>query len=73
MTFFDRGTGIPADIIYKIINPFFSTKPRGEGTGLGLSISHGIVTDHGGELIIDSIEGDYTKIDILLPAGTNNG
>lgn len=73
VTFYDEGTGIPADIVNKIFNPFFSTKPRGAGTGLGLSISHGIITDHGGEIIIDSREGKYTKIDILLPTGTQHG
>ncbi len=72
VTFLDKGTGIPADIIDKAFNPFFSTKPRGVGTGLGLSISHGIATDHGGEITIDSSEGNYTKIDVILPTGTNN-
>lgn len=72
VTFMDQGTGIPADIIDKIFNPFFSTKPRGAGTGLGLSISHGIATDHGGEITIDSSEGNYTKINVILPTGTNN-
>jgi signal transduction histidine kinase len=73
VTFLDEGTGIPADIVNKIFNPFFSTKPKGAGTGLGLSISHGITTDHGGEIIIDSSEGNYTKIDVLLPTGTQHG
>jgi signal transduction histidine kinase len=72
VTFLDKGTGIPTDIINKIFNPFFSTKPRGVGTGLGLSISHGIATDHGGEITIDSSEGNYTKIEVILPTGTNN-
>jgi C4-dicarboxylate-specific signal transduction histidine kinase len=72
ITFFDQGIGIPAEIIHKIFNPFFSTKPKGVGTGLGLSISHGIVTDHGGEITIDSCEGNSTRIDILLPAGVKN-
>lgn len=69
---YDQGTGIPTQIIDKVINPFFSTKPAGRGTGLGLAISHGIITDHGGKLIIDSIEGDYTSITILLPAVPDN-
>jgi signal transduction histidine kinase len=73
ITFLDMGTGIPADIVNKIFNPFFSTKPRGAGTGLGLSISHGITTDHGGEIIIDSSVGKYTKIDVLLPTGSQHG
>ncbi|RJQ66325.1 MAG: HAMP domain-containing protein [Desulfobacteraceae bacterium] len=65
--FLDQGTGIPAEVIDKVINPFFSTKPTGRGTGLGLAISHGIVTDHQGKLIIESKEGHYTRVRVLLP------
>ncbi len=68
ISFYDRGMGIPADIIDKVINPFFSTKPSGKGTGLGLSISHGIIQDHGGKLGIESAEGEFTRIIIDLPA-----
>ncbi|NIO17279.1 MAG: PAS domain S-box protein [Deltaproteobacteria bacterium] len=68
VTFFDRGTGIPPQILDKVVEPFFSTKPKGAGTGLGLSISHGIITDHGGRLKIDSIEGVCTRVTIDLPA-----
>lgn len=67
VTFYDNGTGIPADILDRICNPFFSTKPTGVGTGLGLSISHSIIKDHGGQLIFDSVEGDYTNIIVDLP------
>lgn len=67
VTFYDHGTGIPANIIDKVMNPFFTTKPVGKGTGLGLSISHGIVSEHGGKLTIDSVEGKYTKVTISLP------
>ncbi|MBI2472327.1 MAG: PAS domain S-box protein [Planctomycetes bacterium] len=66
--FYDRGIGIPADIMNRIMNPFFTTKPVGKGTGLGLSISHGIISDHGGKLIIDSTEGKFTKVAVILPA-----
>ncbi len=65
--FNDRGTGIPRDILEKILNPFFSTKPTHIGTGLGLSISHGIISEHGGKFMVESIEGDFTKITIYLP------
>jgi signal transduction histidine kinase len=65
--FHDQGTGIASDALDKIINPFFSTKPKGEGTGLGLSISHGIVADHGGRLAVESVQGAYTKVQIDLP------
>ncbi len=65
--FFDKGTGIPEDVLDKICNPFFSTKPKGEGTGLGLSISHSIVKNHRGRLQFESIEGQYTKVIVDLP------
>lgn len=66
-TFFDTGTGIPENILDKISNPFFTTKPKGEGTGLGLSISHGIIENHGGKLRSESVEGEFTKVMIDLP------
>ncbi len=65
--FYDSGIGISQDIINKILNPFFSTKPSNVGTGLGLSISHGIVSDHGGKLLIESDMGEYTRVIIELP------
>lgn len=64
----DYGTGIPEDIVSKIFDPFFSSKPVGEGTGLGLSISHGIIHNHKGILSINSIWGKYTKAIVELPA-----
>jgi len=72
VTFLDQGTGIPANIIDKIRNPFFTTKTEGKRTGLGLSISHGIVENHEGQLIIDSIEGQYTRITVDLPVWQKN-
>jgi PAS domain S-box-containing protein len=70
ITFLDYGIGIPAEIIEKIYNPFFSTKPSGIGTGLGLAISHGIISDHGGKLKFESTNGQFTKVTVLLPAIT---
>lgn len=67
VAFHDHGIGIPANMLYKVTDPFFTTKPRGIGTGLGLSISHSIIKDHGGKLIIDSVEGEFTKVIIILP------
>ena len=66
LVFHDQGTGISADIVNKICDPFFSNKPLGEGTGLGLSISQAIIKDHGGNLYFDSVEGEYTKVIINL-------
>lgn len=66
ITFYDQGAGIPAGILDKIMDPFFTTK-SGEGTGLGLSISHGIIREHGGRISIDSVEGKYTKVVMDLP------
>ncbi|MDN3512237.1 MAG: PAS domain S-box protein [Candidatus Jettenia sp.] len=68
ITFYDHGTGIPARIRDKIMEPFYTTKPRGKGTGLGLSISYSIIRDHEGWLIIDSVEGKFTKVSVVLPA-----
>lgn len=66
-TFYDSGTGIPQNILNKICDPFFSTKPPGKGTGLGLSISHGIVNNHKGKLLFETLEGKYTKVMVDLP------
>ncbi|MDN3512238.1 MAG: PAS domain-containing protein [Candidatus Jettenia sp.] len=65
--FYDHGTGIPVEMRDKVINPFFTTKYSNKGIGLGLSISHTIIKNHGGKLMIDSREGEYTKIIIMLP------
>ncbi|WP_372683514.1 PAS domain S-box protein [Desulfosarcina sp.] len=70
--FTDHGPGIPPHVIEKVINPFFSTKPKGKGTGLGLSISHRIVENHGGRLAIESEEGEYTKVTVDLPVQSGN-
>jgi signal transduction histidine kinase len=62
----DNGNGIAQDIIDKIFQPFFTTKPTGQGTGLGLSLSYDIVKAQGGELNVESKEGDGTTFIILL-------
>jgi signal transduction histidine kinase len=67
ITFFDNGIGVPENIINRICDPFFSSKPPGEGTGLGLSISHSIIKDHGGKMSFQSIEGSHTIVTIDLP------
>ncbi|HTM94150.1 MAG TPA: ATP-binding protein, partial [Flavisolibacter sp.] len=63
----DNGNGIPQNIIDKIFQPFFTTKPTGQGTGLGLSLAYDIVKTHGGELKVESKEGEGTEFIIQLP------
>ncbi len=64
----DNGGGIPQKALDKIFQPFFTTKPTGQGTGLGLSLSYDIVTKgHGGELNVETKEGEGTTFIIKLP------
>ena len=68
VTISDNGPGIPDDILDRIFQPFFTTKPTGQGTGLGLSLAFDIVTKgHGGELNVRSKEGLGTEFEIVLP------
>ena len=63
----DNGDGIPQNVLDKIFQPFFTTKPTGEGTGLGLSMSFDIITKgHGGELKVETKEGKGTEFIITL-------
>jgi len=64
----DNGNGIPKNIIDKIFQPFFTTKPTGQGTGLGLSLAYDIVKAHGGELKVETKEGEGTTFIIQIPA-----
>jgi signal transduction histidine kinase len=63
----DNGPGISSKILDKIYQPFFTTKPTGQGTGLGLSLSYDIIKAHGGELKVQTKEGELTSFTIQLP------
>ncbi len=62
----DNGNGIPQKVLDKIFQPFFTTKPTGQGTGLGLSLSYDIVKAHGGELKVETKEGEGSVFTITL-------
>jgi two-component system, NtrC family, sensor kinase len=64
----DNGCGIPKANLQRIFDPFFTSKEVGKGTGLGLSVSYGIVRSHGGEIEVESTEGEGTTFRIYLPA-----
>jgi signal transduction histidine kinase len=63
----DNSDGIPQDIVDKIFQPFFTTKPTGEGTGLGLSLAYDIVKAQGGELKVETKENEGSEFVIQLP------
>ncbi len=64
----DDGPGIPEAIRDRVFDPFFTTKKAGEGTGLGLSISYSIVSEHGGEIVVENGKERGTRMRVLLPA-----
>ena len=63
----DNGNGIPQKVVDKIFQPFFTTKPTGQGTGLGLSLSYDVVRAHGGEIKVETKEGEGSEFIIQLP------
>ena len=77
----DNGPGIPEELRERIFEPFVTTKKTGEGTGLGLSLTTDILTRHGGSIHLDSEEGAFTEMRVVLPLeppaeaahGTNQG
>jgi two-component system, NtrC family, sensor kinase len=64
----DNGNGIPGKLLDKIFQPFFTTKPAGQGTGLGLSMSYDIIKAHGGELKVETKDGEGTEFMVLIPS-----
>ena len=64
----DTGPGIAPAVLDRMFEPFYSTKEPGRGSGMGLSLAHGIVHEHGGHILVDSILNERTKFRVLLPA-----
>ncbi len=69
----DNGTGIKPENITRVFEPFFTTRDVGQGLGLGLSVSYAIVQRHGGELLAESVEGEWTMFSFDLAAATSQG
>ncbi|MCA8923372.1 MAG: HAMP domain-containing histidine kinase [Planctomycetes bacterium] len=67
ITIRDEGAGIAAELLPQIFEPFFTTKDVGEGTGLGLAVAHGIVSDHGGWISVESVEDQGSVFEVHLP------
>ncbi|MFH1980734.1 MAG: ATP-binding protein [Pseudomonadota bacterium] len=63
----DTGTGIPADYIERVFDPYFTTKEVGKGTGMGLAVVLGIARRHGGAVWVDSVDGRGSTFEVLLP------
>lgn len=70
VTIRDDGPGIPSHIVGRIFEPFFTTKDVGKGTGLGLSICYGIINDHGGNIAVETGQGEGTTFTINFPVVT---
>jgi signal transduction histidine kinase len=72
ITIADTGAGIPEDDVERIFEPFFTTKADGKGVGLGLSVAYGIISQHRGEIHVQSKVGEGTHFTIQLSPGSND-
>lgn len=68
----DTGCGMSEQVIKQIFVPFFTTKPVGQGTGMGMAVSYGIITNHGGDIIVKSTLGKETTFEVQLPVIKEN-
>lgn len=66
----DNGTGMTRETVSKMFNPFFTTKHASRNTGLGLSLTYDIVREHGGDIFVESKEGEHTEIKVVLSEGS---
>jgi signal transduction histidine kinase len=69
----DNGHGIPAELVERVFEPFFTTRPPGAGTGLGLAVAHRIVEEHGGRLEVCNASGQGATFRLVLPGGPVRG
>ncbi|CCG35065.1 HSP90-like ATPase family protein [Xanthomonas citri pv. mangiferaeindicae LMG 941] len=65
----DTGTGMPADVLERVFEPFYTTKPIGQGTGLGMSMIYGFIQQSNGQVWVESQPGAGTTVSLYLPAG----
>lgn len=69
----DDGVGMPPDLLARVSEPFFTTKPKGQGTGLGLAMARGFAEQSGGTMTIESTSGEGTTVSIWLPVASSSG